>query len=48
LKDIKERDNNDFTREVGPLKKAEDAVVIDSTQLSIDEVVEEVRKHIDG
>ncbi len=48
LKEIKERDNKDFTRRAGPLKKAEDAIVIDSTHLSIDEVVQEVRKYIDG
>ncbi len=48
LKEIKERDNNDFTRQVGPLKKAEDAIVIDSTHLSIDEVIEKVIKHIHG
>lgn len=48
LKEIKERDNNDFTRQVGPLKKAEDAIVIDSTQLSIDEVIEKVIKYING
>jgi len=44
--DLKERDTKDFTRKVAPLKKADDAVVIDSTHLSIDEVVEKILEHI--
>lgn len=46
--ELKERDNKDLTRSVGPLKKADDAVFIDSTHLGIDEVVEEMIKHIKG
>ena len=46
LNDVKVRDEKDFTRKVGPLKKAEDAVVIDSTKMTIDEVVEEMKKRI--
>lgn len=37
--DLKERDHTDKTREVGPLKKAEDAILIDTTNLTIDDVV---------
>lgn len=37
--DIIKRDEQDMTRTVAPLKKAEDAVELDSSQLSIDEVV---------
>ncbi|MFA5059010.1 MAG: (d)CMP kinase [Candidatus Omnitrophota bacterium] len=44
--DLKERDTKDMTRLVGPLKKAEDAIVIDSTFLSIEEVVEKILKLI--
>ena len=44
--DLKQRDHTDKTREVGPLKKAEDAVFIDTTDLSIDEVVEEIVRHV--
>jgi len=47
-KDLKDRDNKDFTREVGPLKKADDAVIIDTTSLSIDKVVIEISKHIEN
>ncbi|MBU0467729.1 MAG: (d)CMP kinase [Candidatus Omnitrophica bacterium] len=46
LNDVKVRDEKDFTRKVGPLKKAEDAVVIDSTKMTIDEVVEEMKNKI--
>ena len=37
--EIEERDHNDSTREHSPLKKAEDAVVIDTTGKTVDEVV---------
>lgn len=42
LEKIKERDKRDSTREIAPLKKAEDAIYVDSTNLNIDQVVEEV------
>jgi cytidylate kinase len=38
-KDIAERDRRDMTREIAPLKQAEDAVLIDSSHMTIDEVV---------
>ncbi len=41
-KDLKDRDTKDFTRKVGPLKIAEDAIVIDSTQMSIEDVVQKL------
>ena len=41
------RDKNDMTSDVAPLKQAEDAVYVDSTNLSIDEVVNEILKIID-
>ncbi len=37
-KDIIERDNRDMTRENSPLKKADDAVLIDSSYMSVEEV----------
>ena len=40
--DLKERDTKDTTRRVGPLKKAADAVVIDSTYLSIEDVIAQI------
>lgn len=42
LKDIKERDYRDSTRELNPLKQAEDAIYVDSTNLSIEEVTQKV------
>ena len=45
--DMIERDQRDSTREDSPLKIAEDAVVIDSTGLSIDEVFEKMMKAIE-
>lgn len=38
--DIAERDHRDMTREASPLQKAEDAVLIDSSDLTIDEVTD--------
>ena len=38
-KDIEERDYRDMTRETAPLKQAEDAVLVDSSDMTIDEVV---------
>ena len=43
-KDIIERDQRDMTREIAPLKRAEDAVYVDSTHMTIDEVVETIIK----
>ena len=41
-KDIEERDYRDMHREIAPLKAAEDAVVVDSSEMSIDQVVEKI------
>lgn len=41
-KDIEERDYNDMHRDVSPLKQAEDAVLVDTSDMSIDEVIEKV------
>ena len=40
LKDIRYRDEQDTTRAAAPLMKAEDAVVVDSSELSFDETIE--------
>lgn len=42
IEDIRARDERDSNRAVAPLKPAQDAVVIDSTSLSIDEVCQKV------
>lgn len=38
-RDIRERDERDMNRETAPLKQAEDAVLVDSSDMTIDEVV---------
>ena len=43
-KDLADRDFRDMNRENSPLKKADDAILIDSTNLGVDEVVEKVLK----
>lgn len=45
--EIEARDRRDRTREVSPLKKADDAVEINTTDMSIDEVLSEVEALID-
>ncbi len=43
-KTIEARDHNDSTRKASPLKQADDAIVIDSTHLSIEQTVDEICK----
>ena len=45
-RDIIRRDKNDSTRAVAPLRPAQDAVIIDSTEFSIDEVVVKMTQNI--
>lgn len=47
LADIKARDHSDSTRKLNPLRKAQDAIEVDTTGMSIDEVIEYVLKEID-
>ena len=42
LENIKFRDNNDKASSIAPLKQAEDAIYIDSSNLSIEEVVQKI------
>lgn len=46
LADMKERDFRDTTREFSPLKQADDAIYIDSTVISIQEVVKKILSFI--
>ena len=43
-RDIQERDHRDMTREIAPLKQAEDAILVDSSHMTIDQVVSHIRK----
>ncbi|CAG9001574.1 MAG: Cytidylate kinase [Candidatus Celerinatantimonas neptuna] len=47
LSDIKIRDERDRNRSIAPLKPASDALIIDSSELSIDEVVTQAIAYID-
>lgn len=40
--DIAERDHRDMTRDISPLRQAEDATLVDSSYMTIDEVVEKI------
>ncbi len=48
LEDINKRDHNDMTREHSPLKIADDAIVIDTSKLSIVEVIEKLINIVRG
>ena len=41
-KDIEERDQRDMNREISPLRQAEDAVLVDSSNLTIQQVVDRI------
>ncbi|MCM1266305.1 MAG: (d)CMP kinase [Bacteroidales bacterium] len=41
-KDIIERDRQDMTREISPLKQAEDAVLVDSSHMTVEEAAEAI------
>ena len=46
--EIAERDRIDSTRDVAPLKQADDAILIDSTEMTIDDVLETILTHVTG
>lgn len=41
-RDIEDRDRRDMNREISPLKQAEDAVLVDSSDMTIEEVVKRI------
>jgi len=45
--DIEKRDFEDMNREISPLKQADDAVLVDTSDMNIEQVVEALRKIID-
>jgi cytidylate kinase len=45
-KQIGERDHSDSTRKVAPLKKASDSIEIDTTSMTLDEVVKSMEEHV--
>lgn len=44
-KDIEDRDFRDMNRDISPLKQAEDAVLVDSSHMTIEEVTETIVRH---
>lgn len=47
LNDINERDERDATRKASPMKPASDALVVDTTSLSFDSVLQLVNSHVE-
>ncbi len=47
IEKVKARDERDRKREVSPLRPAEDAIVIDTTGLTVQAVLAKVRQHVD-
>ena len=48
FEDIKERDYQDTHRELNPLKQAEDAVLLNTSDMTIDQVLDEIMKMAEG
>lgn len=46
LRDLKERDERDKTRAVAPLIAADDAILIDTSDRSLEQVVEQIKKTV--
>ena len=45
-KDLLERDRHDYTRKEGPLKRAKDAILIDTTGLTIQDTVDKILPYL--
>ena len=48
LRDLQERDARDASRAIAPMRPADDALVIDTTGLSLDQVVARIEHHLQG
>jgi cytidylate kinase len=46
LEEVKTRDRNDTMRDISPLRQADDAVVIDSTHRTVDQVVDDMADRV--
>lgn len=44
LSDMKRRDYEDIHREIGPLKQAKDAIVVDNTEMNLEQQVDEIER----
>ena len=48
IEQVKQRDHEDRTRKIAPLRQADDAISIDTTHLDISQVVDQIMKEIEG
>ncbi|MCX8030748.1 MAG: (d)CMP kinase [Thermodesulfovibrionales bacterium] len=48
IQDVRDRDLRDSKREIAPLKKAEDAIYIDTTERNPEDIIEQIMKIIDN
>jgi CMP/dCMP kinase len=48
LRELRERDHRDSARELAPLRRADDALVIDTSKMPIDQVVSALKERIQG
>ena len=48
IRDLRERDRRDRNRADSPLKPADDAVLLDSTNMTLEEAVEAAEKIVDA
>ena len=48
IEQVKQRDYEDRTRKIAPLRQADDAISIDTTHLDISQVVDQIMKEIEG
>ena len=48
LEEVKKRDERDMNRAVAPLKRVEDAIFIDSSDLKVEEVVDRILAYCIG
>ena len=46
LREIRERDDRDASRDVAPMVAADDAVIVDSSTASLDEVIEQIAAEV--
>jgi len=46
--DVRSRDATDISRKEGPLKKAQDAIFIDTTDMTVEEVVKRILNRVNG
>jgi cytidylate kinase len=47
FQDIKKRDHDDSSREIAPLKPADDALILDTTEMTIEDVLDRISREIE-